>query len=68
MWFTLKQRKRFLGSVDQWPVECEQLCTGAPREYQARHRLSRGSFLRQLAAQVAELNRLTARKLIKTHL
>jgi hypothetical protein len=68
VWFALKQRKGFLGGVDQRPVEREQLCTRATREYELWHWLARGPLLCQLTAQVAELDCLTARKLIETRL
>lgn len=66
--FTFEQRKCFLGSVYEGQVKFEQLCAGSAREYQTRHWLSRSSFLSQLAAQLAELNRLSPRELIEARL
>lgn len=40
---TLEQGQRFLGCVDQRPVEREQLGARAPSEYQSSHRLFCGS-------------------------
>jgi len=65
VWFALKQCQGFLGGVDQGPGEREQLVARASREYQSSHRLFRRSQLRQLAAQITELDGLISCELIE---
>lgn len=66
VWLALKQCQGFLGGVDQGPGEREQLGASASREYQSSHRLFRRSQLRQLAAQITELDGLTSCELVET--
>jgi hypothetical protein len=50
----LEQSKRVLDSVDQRPVEVEQLASGAPRKNDFGHASAHGSTLAEVAAKVVE--------------
>ncbi len=69
MGFALKQAQRILSCIDQRPVESQELPARTPREYEVSHRLLfRRPPLRQLAAELIELNRLATLQLIDARL
>lgn len=37
MWFALEQAQRLRHSIDQWPIETQQLASGSPSEHDSRH-------------------------------
>ena len=37
MWFALEPTQRFRHSIDQRPIETQQLATGLPSEHDSRH-------------------------------